>query len=240
MKKIALLSLLSLFLFSGCRYYGGGVIVDGGYSYNDHVPSHAPAYGHRSNFHRYQYYPYADIYFDTGRNMYFYLDNGGHWSFSINLPLYLRSRLNRGYVEIEMEADRPYLKHKYYKNKYRNTKYKRKYKYRKDYKSNRDYKNGYKKDYRYQDKTYRNKGDRYRSNDNYRKEERYNRKDSDRNSDRYKRKDSDRNNDRYNSKDSYRNKDKYRNKEKYKNNGNDQIDEKKNNRKKKDRKDERD
>ena len=178
MKKIAVLSLLSLFLFSGCRYYGGGVIVGGGYSYNDHVPSHAPAYGHRRNFHSYHYYPYADIYFDTGRNMYFYLNNHGQWSFSINLPIHLHSRLDRGYVEIEMEADRPYLKHKFNKNKYRNTKYKSKYKYRKNYKSNRNYKNGVKKDYRYQDKTYRNKDDRYRSKDNYKKEDRDKRKDS--------------------------------------------------------------
>ncbi len=226
MKKIALLSLLSLFLFSGCRYYGGGVIVNGGYSYNDHVPSHAPAYGHRRNFHSYHYYPYADIYFDTGRNMYFYLDNRGHWSFSVNLPIHLHSRLDRGYVEIEMEAARPYLKHQYYKNKYKNNKYKSKYKYRKKYKSNGGYKNGY------QDKTYRNKSDRYQNKDNYRKEDRYNRKDSYRNKDKYRSKD--------NSKDRYKSNDKYRNKDKYKKRDNYQSDEKKNNRKKKDRKDERD
>jgi len=226
MKKVVFLSLLSLFAFTGCRYYGGGVIVNGGYSYNDHVPSHAPAYGHRRNFHSYQYYPYADIYFDTGRNMYFYLNNHGQWSFSINLPIHLHSRLDRGYVEIEMEADRPYLKHKFNKDKYRNTKYKSKYKYRKNYKSNRNYKNGYKKAYRYQDKTYRNKDDRYRSNDSS------NSKDSYRNKDKY------RNKENYNGK--YKSNNKYRNKEKYKDNDSNQSDEKKNNRKKKDRKDESD
>ena len=234
MKKIALLSLLSLFLFSGCRYYGGGVIVNGGYSYNDHVPSHAPAYGHRRNFHRYHYYPYADIYFDTGRNMYFYLDNRGHWSFSVNLPLHLHSRLERGYVEIEMEADRPYVKHQYYKNKYKNNKYKSKYKYRKKYKSNSGYKNGYKKDNRYQDKTYRNKADRYRSNDNHRNGDRYNSKDSYRNKDKYRSKE------KY--KDRQKSNNKYRSKEKYKDKNSDssQSNEKKYDRKKKDRENERD
>lgn len=234
MKKVVFLSLLSLLMFSGCRYYGGGVIVDSGYAYNNHVPSHAPAYGHRRNFHRYHYYPYADIYFDIGRNMYFYLDNRGQWSFSVNLPIHLHSRLDRGYVELEMKADRPYLKHQFNKNKYRNTKYKSKYKFRKKYKSNSGYKNGYKKDSRSRDNTYRNKADRYRSNDNYRKEDRYNNKDSYRNKDKYRNKENYK--DRHKSNNKYRNKDK----NKYKNDGNNQSDEKKNNRKKKDRKDERD
>lgn len=216
MKKTVLLSLLSLFMFTGCHYYGGGVVVDGSYSYNHHTP----AYGQRRNFHRYHYYPYADIYFDTGRNMYFYLDNRAHWSFSVNLPLYLHSHLDRGYVEIEMEADRPYLKHQYYKNKYRNKKYKSKYKYRKNYKRNSGYKSGVKKNYRYQDKTYRNKNDRHRSNDSY------------------KRKDSYRSKDEYKNKEHY--KDKYRNKDKYKNKSNNQSDEKKYDRKKRDRRNERD
>lgn len=232
MKKIVFLSLLSLLMFSGCRYYGGGVIVDGSYAYN----SHAPAHGHRSNFHRYHYYPYADIYFDTGRNMYFYLDNHGQWSFSVNLPIHLHSRLNYGYVEFESEAERPYLKHQHYRNKYRNSNYRSKYKFRKNYKNNGGYKNGYKKEQRYQDKKYPNSADKYRNHDRYKNEDRYKNKDSYRNKEKYK--------DKYRNKESYKDRtksnNKYRNKDKYKKNGNDKIDEKKYDRKKKDRRNERD
>lgn len=126
MKQVVLLSVLSLFLFTGCHGVGGGVRVDAGSHYSHHAPpSHAPAHGRRDHY-RYNYYPTAEFYFDTGRNMYFYLDSGGRWSFSVNLPLHLRSHLHDGYVEIEMEYDRPYLRHKDHKNKYKKHKYKNK------------------------------------------------------------------------------------------------------------------
>ena len=114
MKQVVLLSVLSLFLFTGCHGVGGGVRVDVGSHYSHHAP---PSHGRRDHY-RYHYYPTAEFYFDTGRNMYFYLDSRGRWSFSVNLPLHLRSHLYNGYVEIEMENDRPYLRHEYHKNKY--------------------------------------------------------------------------------------------------------------------------
>ncbi len=124
MKQVVFLSVLSLFLFTGCHGVGGGVRVDAG-SHSHAPPSHAPAHGRRDHY-RYNYYPTAEFYFDTGRNMYFYLDSRGRWSFSVNLPLHLRSHLHDGYVEIEMEYDRPYLRHKDHKNKYKKHKYKNK------------------------------------------------------------------------------------------------------------------
>lgn len=124
MKQVVLLSVLSLFLFTGCHGVGGGIRVDAGFSHSHHAPpSHAPAHGRRDHY-RYHYYPTAEFYFDTGRNMYFYLDSRGRWSFSVNLPLHLRSHLHNGYVEIEMGDDRPYLRHKDHKNKYKKHKYK--------------------------------------------------------------------------------------------------------------------
>lgn len=127
MKRVVLLSVFSLFLFTGCYPYGGGIMVEGGYPHSQPMPpSHAPAHGRRQQ-HRYHYYPNAEFYFDVGRNMYFYLDTRGQWSFSVNLPLHLRSHLHSGYVEIEMDDNRPYRRHKYYKNKYKKhkTRYKR-------------------------------------------------------------------------------------------------------------------
>lgn len=158
MKKVVLLSLLSLFLFTGCHTYGGGVIASGRYGYNA-PPAHAPA---RHQQHSYHYYPNAEFYFDVGRNMYFYLDSNARWTFSVNLPFRLRSHLHNNYVEIEMDNDRPYSRHKYYKNKYKKhkTRYKRnnkaKHKVKKSKKKHKKYRdNGkdddrrYKKDRRY-------------------------------------------------------------------------------------------
>ena len=126
MKKIVLLSILSLIFFTGCRVVGGGVRVNVGHNL---PPAHAPAHGRRSH-HMYHYYPNAEFYFDVGRNMYFYLDSRAQWTFSVNLPLHLRSHLRSGYVEIEMESDRPYLKHRTHRVKFKKhkTKYKKKYK----------------------------------------------------------------------------------------------------------------
>lgn len=151
MKQVVLLSVLSLFIVTGCHNFGGGVIIGGGYS-NGHnaPPAHAPAHGRRSH-HRYQYYPNAEFYFDIGRNMYFYLDSRAQWSFAVTLPLHLRHHLNNNYVEIEMDDDRPYNKHKYNKNKYKKhkTKYNRKNKSK--YKKKNNYKKSKKKNRKYDD-----------------------------------------------------------------------------------------
>ena len=139
MKRIVFLSILSLFFITGCHPYGGGVVVGGSYS-SGYVPppSHAPAYGYRQN-HRYYYYPNADFYFDVDRNMYFYLDSRGSWTFSVNLPIHLRTHLHNGYgyVEFEMENDRPYSRHKYHKNKYNQRQYREQWKYKADRKYKR-------------------------------------------------------------------------------------------------------
>mgnify|MGYP001814050680 CR=1 FL=1 len=78
-------------------------------------PAHAPAHGYRAK-HRYRYYPSCSVYFDIGRSVYFYLE-GDNWRVSVELPNHLRVRLG-GSVVVEMDTDRPYLEHKYHKQKY--------------------------------------------------------------------------------------------------------------------------
>lgn len=144
MKRVVLLSVLSLFIMTGCHNFGGGVILGGSYSQGHNAPpAHAPAHGRRSH-HRYQYYPNAEFYFDIGRSMYFYLDSGARWSYSVTLPIHLRHHLHNNYIEIEMDDDRPYNKHKYHKNKYKKhkTKYNRKNNYKKSKKKHRKYDEG--------------------------------------------------------------------------------------------------
>ena len=133
MKKIVLLSVLSLLFFTGCRVVGGGVRVNVGH----HLPpAHAPAHGRRSH-HMYHYYPDAEFYFDAHRNLYFYLDSRAQWTFSVNLPIRLRSHLHSGYVEIEMEGERPYVGHKRHRIKYK----KHKHKYKRKFRAKKKYKN---------------------------------------------------------------------------------------------------
>lgn len=158
MKKIVFLSLLSLTFITGCHTYGGGIIIDDGYAHRP-IP---PAHGHR--LHRYYYYPNAEIYFDIGRNMYFYLDSHGAWTFSVHLPIHLRSHLHNAYVEVEMEHKRPYLRHKYYKNKYKKHKrYNRKYNKGRIYRDDRILRDGsniddrkYRKERKYDEREFRN------------------------------------------------------------------------------------
>lgn len=162
MKLISVIATFSLIFLTGCPHIGGHVRISGGHGYvQDSPPSHAPAYGHRRN-HQYHYFPNAGIYFDVGRNLYFYLDSRNRWSFSVNLPIHLRSHLHGGYVELEMKNDRPYLRHDDHKRKYKNRKYKKKLKYRrKEQRFERRQNN------KYQDKKerikqkYRNKEHRY-------------------------------------------------------------------------------
>ena len=164
MKRIIFLSILSLFIFTGCHPIGGGIYVDGHYSHGQPVPpSHAPAYGRRH--HMYHYYPNAEFYFDVGRNMYFYLDTRGQWTFSVNLPLHLRSHLYNGYVEIEMENDRPYLKHKHHKYKYNQREYKKRWKYTRP--------NKYKRNYKYENRNKYLDDGKYKNNRKYERKREY-------------------------------------------------------------------
>lgn len=166
MKQAVVVCTLSLLFLPGCPHIGGTVRVGGG-SYIDHTPpAHAPAHGHRRN-HRYHYYPNAEIYFDIGRNMYFYLDSGNRWSFSADLPLRLRSHLHSGYVEIEMDDDRPYSRHKSHKKKYKNYKFKNKRRYSDEQ--------------QYREKTHRKKSGRNEYDDEHQYREKKHRKKNGRN-----------------------------------------------------------
>ena len=80
-------------LMSGCVISSGGHYGHvGTVSAPPHVvkpgpPPHAKAYGHRAKYN-YYYYPDSYVYFDTGRSVYFYLDND-HWTMAVALPDYL-------------------------------------------------------------------------------------------------------------------------------------------------------
>lgn len=71
-------------------------------------PAHAPAHGYRAKYN-YNYYPKANVYFDTSRKVYFYME-GEKWRASVSLPLDLKVRLG-DHVSIEMDSDKPYLRH---------------------------------------------------------------------------------------------------------------------------------
>ncbi len=118
MKKIIFLGALSLVFLTGCEVVDG-YALGGSYpaTYTPAPPAHAPAHGRRRQ-HRYYYYPEAEFYFDIERNMYFFLNSAGRWEFSVYLPLHLRPHLRHRYVEIEMDIDRPYLRHRIYRRKY--------------------------------------------------------------------------------------------------------------------------
>jgi hypothetical protein len=71
-------------------------------------PPWAPAHGYRSKY-AYRYYPAAEVYFDTGRGVYFYYRNG-KWRISARLPIRIHARLGDA-VFLEMDTDRPYKYH---------------------------------------------------------------------------------------------------------------------------------
>ncbi|MCI0508221.1 MAG: hypothetical protein L0Z73_19270 [Gammaproteobacteria bacterium] len=78
-------------------------------------PDHAPAHGYRAK-HSYHYYPDAQVYFDTGRDVYFYLSDGA-WKLSAALPGSLKVSLG-SHISIDMDSDKPYTKHSEHKAKY--------------------------------------------------------------------------------------------------------------------------
>ena len=92
---------------------------DSGQTKNQHKgkgpPDHAPAHGYRAK-HNYRYYPSSQVYFDTGRGVYFYL-SGSNWTTSINLPSSLKISLG-SHVSIEMDSSKPYTKHSQHKSSY--------------------------------------------------------------------------------------------------------------------------
>jgi len=71
-------------------------------------PPWAPAHGHRAK-HKYYYYPSPHVYYDTGRELYFYLE-GDNWRFGASLPTGIHIALS-DHVTLEMDTDKPYKFH---------------------------------------------------------------------------------------------------------------------------------
>jgi hypothetical protein len=111
---ILMVGLSFLFMISGCQK--SRVMVGTSYpSYTSYSPSFkegpppwAPAHGYRAK-HRYFYYPSSYVYFDTGRNLYFYFE-GGQWRVAASLPAGIKLNVN-DYVILEMDTDKPYQFH---------------------------------------------------------------------------------------------------------------------------------
>ena len=117
---------LCLFFLSACATTGGGISYqwDNGVG-DDHPhevkktkggpPPHAPAHGYRAKYH-YRYYPSCSVYYDTYRELYFYLV-GDNWRVDVSLPHGLHVD-RQAYVSIEMDSDKPYTRYKEHKRKY--------------------------------------------------------------------------------------------------------------------------
>jgi hypothetical protein len=114
---LLLLGIASLFVMSGCQR--GKVVIgdDPGYtpppsppapSHEKGPPPWAPAHGYRAK-HQYHYYPASYVYFDIGRQLYFYYQGTG-WQVSARLPAGIRIDIE-DYIVLEMETDKPYQYH---------------------------------------------------------------------------------------------------------------------------------
>jgi hypothetical protein len=77
-------------------------------------PAHAPAHGYRAK-HSYRYYRNERTYYDTDRNLYFYLD-GGDWQISASLPSHIK--LSNDFVTIGLDTDKPYEHYDEHTEKY--------------------------------------------------------------------------------------------------------------------------
>lgn len=124
--QVAIITALALLLFiTGCQTISsvrGTVHFDDPPPHKvektkDHPgpPSHAKAHGYRAK-HSYRYYPDASVYFDSDRELYFYLDSSS-WRVSVNLPDRLRIELGH-HVSIELDTERPYDHYKEHRQKY--------------------------------------------------------------------------------------------------------------------------
>lgn len=122
--SIRLLAVGLMLLFAiGCTSTRGAVGVGWGdpspnpdvrVAHKNGPPPHAPAHGYRSK-HCYRYYPAREVYFDIGRNLYFYLE-GEIWKSNTSLPYYLSVSLG-DYETVELYSDTPYEYHQKYKSK---------------------------------------------------------------------------------------------------------------------------
>lgn len=129
---VLFLTILFIMTFTACRTTGGRMGIDWGTGakhdtaqspqdpYSKHKgekngpPAHAPAHGYRAK-HHYRYYPDASVYYDTAKDVYFYLDNDS-WRISVSLPSSIR--LGSTYVSLELDTDKPYKYHHEHKVKY--------------------------------------------------------------------------------------------------------------------------
>jgi len=78
-------------------------------------PDHAPAHGYRSKY-RYRYYPANSVYFDSARQIYFYL-KGENWEVGASLPAGLKTDFG-DYVSIELDTDKSYVYYSKHKKQY--------------------------------------------------------------------------------------------------------------------------
>jgi hypothetical protein len=122
--RLLLVGLILLFTF-GCASTRGGVGYEWGSAEPTHQqetkvahkhgpPDHAPAHGYRAK-HSYRYYPEKEVYFDTGRRIYFYIE-GEIWKSDVSLPYHLEVSLGK-YQTIELYSDTPYEYHEKHKSK---------------------------------------------------------------------------------------------------------------------------
>jgi hypothetical protein len=110
--SIILAGLIFLVALSGCQK--GGVVI-GAQSHSEYrsekkggPPPWAPAHGYRAK-HKYRYYPSLYVYFDIGREIYFYLE-GDEWKVVVTLPKDIKIGGNK-YVTLQMDSERPYIYH---------------------------------------------------------------------------------------------------------------------------------
>jgi hypothetical protein len=127
--KMLFLLVITLFLFSfsACRTTSGtigykwGQGTDSGHppdikkTKKKGPPPHAQAHGYRAKY-KYRYYPDHSVYYDAHRNLYFYLE-GPNWRISASLPHAIQVGLG-DHVNIEMDADKPYISYEEHKRKY--------------------------------------------------------------------------------------------------------------------------
>lgn len=99
----------------GCQTSGVRASSGPRYQEKPGPPPHAVAHGYRKKY-AYRYYPSAQVYFDTGRRLYFYLE-GGHWRSSMSLPASFRLDVREA-VPLEMDTATPYLEFETHKAKY--------------------------------------------------------------------------------------------------------------------------
>ena len=123
-----LLAGLILLLTLGCASTRGGVGYEWGsqepapqsetkVAHKHGPPDHAPAHGNRAK-HSYRYYPAKEVYYDSERRIYFYVE-GEIWKSGAHLPYHLKVSLGK-YQTVELYSDTPYEYHE--KHKYKSKK----------------------------------------------------------------------------------------------------------------------